>query len=87
MELVLFWRDRCESTPSPLLPGRQIRLIQIMQMTCSLARITGHSMRRSMAERESSRLRGEFGRVRKIRNRGERRIEWETEEKKEMEES
>lgn len=44
-------KEAGESEPSPSPPGRQIRLIQIMQMThtLSLARITGHCTR---SERE-----------------------------------
>ncbi len=81
MELLLSWRalstvkEAGESEPSISPPGRQIRLIQIMQMTHSLARITGHSTRRK--EREWQRW---SGRVREIRTGGGRRIQWATEE-------
>lgn len=57
MEL-LSWRalftlkEAGKSEPSPSPPEQQIRLIQIMQMSYSLARVAGHSTRtkESMAE-------------------------------------
>lgn len=78
-------KEAGESEPSPLPPGQQIRLIQIMQMTLSLARITGHGMReesKSVAEIEWQSERREFGRAREIRSRGERKIHWAGEERK-----